>query len=91
MTPGMGGGGLVLGVEIHIQSVLIPMHFMSVLETCRCCEQWAGGAWGQDSGDMMLAVTPPDTQQESEVVGNTIGRGPTQQTPSHSAKQTRKT
>ena len=37
----------------------------------------------------MLAVTQPDTQQESEVVGNTIGHDPTQQTPSHSAKQTR--
>ena len=24
---------------------------------------------GQDSGDMMLAVTQPDTQQESVVVG----------------------
>ena len=28
---------------------------------------------GQDSGDMMLAVTQPDTQQESVVVGDTIG------------------
>ena len=37
----------------------------------------------------MPAVTPPDTQQEREVVGNTIGHGPTQQTPSHSATQTR--
>ena len=36
----------------------------------------------------MLAVTQPGTQQESEVVGNTIGRGSTQQTPSHSATQT---
>ena len=45
--------------------------------------------WGQYSGDMMLAVTQPDTQQESEVVGNTIGHGPTEQTPSHSAKRTR--
>ena len=47
-----------------------------------------GRWWGQDSGDMMMAATQPDTQQESEVVGNTIGLDPTQQSQFKSAKQT---
>ena len=38
---------------------------------------------------MMVAVTQPDTQQESVVVGNTTGCDPTQQTPLNSAKQPR--
>ena len=37
----------------------------------------------------MVAVTQPDTQQVSVVVGNTTGCDPTQQTPLHSAKQPR--
>ena len=36
----------------------------------------------------MLAVTQ-QTQQESEAMDSTVGPDPTQQTPSHSVKQTR--
>ena len=61
---------------------------MSVLETCigvmKSGQGVGTGQWRHDAGSH-----PSDTQQESKVVGNTIGRGPTQQTPSHSATQPR--
>ena len=59
---------------------------MGVLLTSKCCEEWAGGGGKTVESRCLQSFNRP--QQESEVVG-TVGPDPTQQTPSHSVKQTR--